>query len=430
MSKNNQKEEKSKWRIVSNIIDILLYVSIIFILIFWQIFPSLFPNLSIETILISILVLFGASWIHTIENIGEVKSLFQQLDATDVMQYDFLNNLLDRIAKQKHTIRELKIVDNSAEDFLHFFVDPTVQVTNCTLLLRDYYTDSSNYDAAKVDQLEKSIEKWKKLKNQGRIKNLNVIKYYDNITTFFCIIDEEMILSGFLKNEAIRDDPNVMFIDITSRKGYNLIQQYIKEFDYLLNKTASAKNIASGLGNVCAYTNVNAQESKERLKRELLTTKFVSAVGLACTEITNLSYEDLNNVLITNGGCIKVMFMDPDKEEINIREKIEHGDDITEFQFPSIVKYNRSRLLKNVETIKANNNLDSNWKHLFLGKYNFQPTINCILTDNYVFVHHYGMKHCGMDVPNFIISKESDEAIYNYYKGYVEEFWNRGETYD
>ena len=122
--------------------------------------------------------------------------------------------------------------------------------------------------------------------------------------------------------------------------------------------------------------------------------------------------------------------MDPDKEEIKIREKIEHGDNIEEFQFPSIVKYNRERLLKNVNAIKTANNLSNDWNHVQLGKYNFQPSINCILTDDYVFVHYYGMRHCGMDVPNFVINKETDPSIYEYYSNYVEEYWKLGENYE
>jgi len=53
--------ENSKWLVASKIIDIIIYITIIGILVFWQIYPSLFKNLNKETILISILVLFGAS---------------------------------------------------------------------------------------------------------------------------------------------------------------------------------------------------------------------------------------------------------------------------------------------------------------------------------------------------------------------------------
>ena len=257
-----------------------------------------------------------------------------------------------------------------------------------------------------------------------------MIRYYVNQTNFFCIIDDEMILSGFLRGEPIREDPNVMLVDITSRKGYNLIQQYAKEFTFLRNSISNPPRSNCSTGSVFAYTNVNNQDSKNKLKHELGNTKNVSVVGLACTEITNLSYEELQNILIKNDGFIEIMFMDPDKEEIRIREKIEHGDEIKEFQFPSIVKYNRNRFKTIVNAIKIDNKLPDEWKHVKLGKYNFQPSINCILTDNYVFVHYYGMKHCGMDVPNFAISKETDPSVYEYYKNYVAEYWDRGESYE
>ena len=346
MKKRNKNSENSKWLMASKVIDIIIYITIIGILIFWQIYPSLFKNLNIETIWISVLLLFGASWLHTIENISEVKKLFQKVDTTDIMQYNFLNNLLDEIVKKKHIIRELKIVDVSAEDFLHLFTQDKISVNNCTLLLRDFEFGFPDYNQKIVDQIQESIEKWEKLQQNGKIKNLNIIRYKTNQTNFFCIIDNEMILSGFLRDSPIRDDPNIMFVDITSRKGYNLIQQYAEEFDFLLNVASSSIQNNNGMGNVFAYLNVNNQESKDKLKRELHNTKNVSVVGLACTEITNLSYEELQNILVNNNGFIKVMFMDPDKEEIKIREKIEHGDNIEEFQFPSIVKYNRERLLK------------------------------------------------------------------------------------
>ena len=138
----------------------------------------------------------------------------------------------------------------------------------------------------------------------------------------------------------------------------------------------------------------------------------------------------LQDILIKNEGIIKVMFLDPDKEQIKIRERIEHGNDISEYQFPGIVRYNKDRLMRNVNAIKIANHLPDEWNHVQLGKYNFQPSINCILTDNYVFVHYYGIKHCGMDVPNFAISKEADPTIYEYYKNYIDEYWNVGEAYE
>lgn len=430
MKRRDKRIDRSKWLVASKIIDIILYLAIIAILIFWQLYPALFKNLSVETIWISILVLFGASWLHTIENIAEVKSLFLRLDTTDVMQYNFLNELLDHVSEKKPVIRQLKILDISAEDFLHLFAKDNVIVDSCTLLLRDFDPESSDYSQKVTDQIEDSIKKWKALEQNGKIKKLNVVKYFTNQSNFFCIVDDEIILGGFSRNEPIREDPNVMLVDITSRKGYQLIQQYVKEFEFILQSAAEQGKPRHGVGNVFAYTNITKQSAKDQLKRELRNTKQVFAVGLACTEITSLSFDELQNILVKNDGYIKIMFMDPDKEEIKARERIEHGDHITDYQFPSIVKYNRTRFLTTVSAIKAANNLPDDWNHIQIGKYNFQPSINCILTDEYVFVHYYGMKHCGMDVPSFAISRETDPSIYEYYRNYVEEYWNNGEDYD
>ena len=430
MKREDKKIDRSKWLVASKIIDIILYVAIIAILIFWQLFPSFFKDLSVETIWISILVLFGASWLHTIENITEVKNLFLRLDTTDVMQYNFLNKLLDHISEKKPVIRQLKILDISAEDFLHLFAKDNVLVDSCTLLLRDFDPESYDYSQKVTEQIEDSIKKWKALEQNGKIKKLNIVRYFNNQSNFFCIVDDEMILSGFSRNKPVREDPNVMLVDITSRKGYQLIQQYVKEFEFILQSAAEQAKPYRGVGNVFAYTNVTKQDAKDRLKRELRSTKQIFAVGLACTEITSLSFDELQDILVKNDGYINIMFMDPDKEEIKVRERIEHGDHITDYQFPSIVKYNRSRLLATVSAIKVANNLPDDWNHVQIGKYNFQPSINCILTDEYVFVHYYGIRHCGMDVPSFAISRATDPSIYAYYRNYVEEYWNSGEAYD
>ena len=430
MKKKENKIDDTKWMSASKVIDIILYVVIIIVLVFWQIFPSLFPNLSVETILISILVLFGCSWLHTIESITKVKKLFLQLDTTDVMQYNYLNKLLDEVREKKTIIRQLKIVDVSAEDFLYLFSEDKITVNSCTLLLREFNPGSSEYDQRVVDRINDSIKKWETLQHNGKIKKLSIIRYFTNQSNFFCIIDDEMILSGFQRDEPVREDPNIMLVDITSRKGYRLIQQYLSEFDFILQSAAGRAQSYAGAGNVFAYTNINKEDAKEKLKRELRTTKNLSVVGLACTEITNLSFDELQNILVKNDGYIKIMFMDPDKDEIKIREKIEHGDSITEFEFPGVVKYNRNRLLKTIYSIKTYNELPDDWNHIQIGKYNFQPHINCILTDEYAFVHYYGMTHCGMDVPSFVISRTSDPAIYDYYRNYIEEYWNRGEPYD
>lgn len=222
-----------------------------------------------------------------------------------------------------------------------------------------------------------------------------------------------------------------MLVDITSRKGYHLIQQYLKEFAFIVQKEKEIDRHGASVDNVFAYTNVNMQEAKKKLSQELRRTKNVSVVGLACTEITNLSIDELQNILITNNGCIQIMFMDPDKEEIKKREKIEKGENIKEYEFPSVVRYNHNRFLASLKTIKEQNHLDDKWyqNHVKIGKYNFQPSINCIMTDEYVFVHYYGIKHCGMDVPSFAICKSIAPSIYEYYKNYIEEYWKGGETY-
>lgn len=313
---------------------------------------------------------------------------------------------------------------------MYLFARDKISVHNCTLLLRDFDSGSIDCNQKVLEQIEDSIKKWRTLEQTGKIKKLNIFRYFTNQSSFFCIIDDEIILSGFNRNEPVRENPNVMFVDITSRKGYQLIQQYVKEFEYILQATAERIKTQRGVGNVFAYTNVTKQDAKDKLKRELLNTKNVFAVGLACTEITNLSFDELQNILVKNDGYIKIMFMDPDKEEIKVRERIEHGDHITDYQFPSIVRYNRNRLLTTVRAIKDANSFPDNWKRVQIGKYNFQPTINCILTDEYVFVHYYGMKHCGMDVPSFVISRETDPSIYEYYKNYIEEYWRNGEIYE
>lgn len=426
----NKDNKNNKWLIASKIIDVILYIALIITIIFWQIYPSLFENLTVGKILVSILILFGTCWLHVIESITEINKHFSRLDTTDVMQYNFLNPFLDEIKEKKSIIKELKIIDISAVDFLYLFSQDKTRVKDCTLLLRDFSPNSSDYNQKTVDEIEHSIEKWMSLKNSGRIENLNIIRYTNAHSNFFCIVDNEIILAGFQHNEPIRENPDVMLVDITSRKGYQLIQQYVKEFNFILQSVASQLTLHNGNGNIIGYSNIDKNGAKNKLKRELSRAKTVSAVGLACTEITSLSLDELHTILVNNNGCIKVMFMDPDKEEIKFREKTEHGDDITEYQFPSIVKYNRNRFLENVKKIKSLNNFPEDWKQVYIGKYNVQPSINCIMTDEYVFVHYYGMKHCGMDTPIFVINKNMEPEIYEYYKNYIEEYWKIGESYD
>ena len=42
-----------------------------------------------------------------------------------------------------------------------------------------------------VHAIEHSIEKWMSLKNSGRIENLNIIRYTNAHSNFFCIVDNE-----------------------------------------------------------------------------------------------------------------------------------------------------------------------------------------------------------------------------------------------
>ncbi len=429
--KNNDKDNnrEGKWDKASKIIDGIIYVAVILVLCCWQFIPNLFPNLKIEYILVSILLLFGASYLHTIQSINNVKKQVSKIDLTDVMSYDYLHNIIKEITSNVRKVDKLKICDLTGKDFLQIFKDESIYVRECWLYIKDA---SQGGKQTLADEINESVNAWKNLQVQGKIKTLHIENFGSNPTEFFCIFDDKFLISGFIKSDVKKtDDPNVLFVDITSQKGHKYIRQYSDKFDSLIAECGKSVPLNKN-SSVLLFNNRNDEEQKALLNAELRTTKSVIAIGIANTETTaNLPNGFYKDFFVNKSGEMKLMFLNPDGEEIKKREDDETvGPSNGEYTFASVVRYNINKFLDGIKSVSGTPGVEPEpTLKYYLRIYDFYPKINCIVTDNYVFFHYYGLKHCGTSSPSFVIKKEGNEEIYNYYKNELLSFWDKAKDY-
>ena len=427
---NNNKEDnqEGKWSKASKIIDGIIYVAVILVIVFWQIFPNLFPNLKIEYILISILLLFGASYLHTILSINSVKQQVSKIDLTDVMSYDYLHNIIVNITDGISEVDKLKICDLTGKDFLQIFNDKNLKVQECWLYIKDI--EQVNNQAV-ADEINDSVNAWNNLQTQGKIKRLHIEKFSSNPTEFFCIFDDKFLISGFVRSDLKKtDDPNVLFVDITSRKGHKYIQQYSDKFDSLIAESYKSAPPNKN-NNIFLFNNRNDEEQKALLNAELRVTKSVIAIGIANTEMTaNLPNGFYKDFFVNKSGDMKLMFLNPDGDAIKRREEDEEvGAANGEYTFASVVRYNINKFLDGIKSVAVAPEAEITPLNYALKIYDFYPKINCIITDNYVFFHYYGFKHCGTSSPSFVVKKEGNEESYAYYKHELLSYWEKAQDY-
>jgi len=180
-------------------------------------------------------------------------------------------------------------------------------------------------------------------------------------------------------------------------------------------------------GNILAFSNRSSSHQQNIFMNELLITKNILGIGMACDEITKQSYTFWESFFIERDGKMRLMFASPDGEQVKIREEMVRGNLVEqEREWPGVIKYNLNILLDNAKKIKNKHSLLDSDMRCEIGIYDFFPVINCVITDNYVFMHHYGSNARGVNMPVYVINKNENEInkdIYIFYKAMLNDYW-------
>jgi len=168
-------------------------------------------------------------------------------------------------------------------------------------------------------------------------------------------------------------------------------------------------------GYTIAFKNRDDPKLKNLLAKELDNTKNISVIGFACDEISKKTDDFWKLFLVDRDGILRMIFIDPNGEQAHLREHMVFGD--SDNRFSKSVKGNISRLFVTIDRIKDDNIPKTLRTEIRTN--DFAPVVNCIITDNCVFIHHYGSNTRGVNMPIYVVRKGSNKVnnqIYEFYK--------------
>lgn len=189
---------------------------------------------------------------------------------------------------------------------------------------------------------------------------------------------------------------------------------------FLLSFLISKKLFSDGY--IMAFKSRTNIRLRNLLEKELNSTISIVAIGVACDELSKQPYEFWKHFFKERDGKLRIMFEDPDGLQIGLREKMVCREERGEFA--ESVRYNLRILVGNLDRISNDNNCDAIRAEIKL--HDFAPVLNCIITDNYVFFHHYGSSTRGIDMPNYVIRKgrnRTNNQVYEFYRLMLDDLW-------
>jgi len=192
-----------------------------------------------------------------------------------------------------------------------------------------------------------------------------------------------------------------------------------KKFADKRNSEISASNDRS----IIAFNSRTDIMLKSMLATELNSTKSLTVMGVACDEISKQSENFWHDFFIERDGKLKMIYLDPNGVQVGLRETLVCGRDNGEFA--DSVRYNLRIVFENIN--KLENRINSAIR-AEVKVNDFAPSISCIITDNYVFVHHYGSSVRGMNMPICVITKgknEINDRVYSFYVSMLTEILSK-----
>lgn len=406
---------------MGKIIDIIILIITIIFLVAWQFITSIFPDLKLEYIMAALVTLLGGLYLHIIDNFKKLNKKISLIDTFSIIKYDNLQSLLKTIEQKYPAINHLRIFDLTSKDFLSLFATNTVYVKECTLILKNYHANDPQKDEIILNEIAESIVKWEKLVELGNIKRLNIIHYYNIPTDYFCLIDEKVLITGFVNDKSVIENDISLFVDIGTNQGSDMVKQYLRRFENTQNSFMNTTHKQYIAGNILAFANRTVEQKIRIFKNELSATKTIYAIGIANNELTSDLSTTFYIGFFNRSGKIKLMFANPNGENIALRETHEYREKGTLSFF---IKHNLEDFIGYIKSI------DKEKQNYEIRLYEFYPRMNCIITDNYVFVHYYGNNTRGLDVPTYVIPKENNESIYQSYLAEFEALWELGNQYN
>lgn len=117
-------------------------------------------------------------------------------------------------------------------------IDLGIKIEKTTLLLREFTIVDEFLQPSMEDQINSSIELWKRMNKRGIINDLEIKRYDFHPTSEMYIFDDQFIILSNVyfdikKGEYAIDSREVFYIDSSSESGKQFIKKCISHFDKL-----------------------------------------------------------------------------------------------------------------------------------------------------------------------------------------------------
>lgn len=407
---------------MSLIIEILSYIIIIGLLLALPYLNDVFPNLKVEHILIALVTVVAGSYLNLNQQFRTLKKKLSFLGLERIFYYDSFGKAINFVENQIHVVNNLRIYDISTRNIYPAISSGTLHIKKCTLILRDFYLNDPNRDDSLITEIDLNIKKWMALKDEKKVDELYIYRFYDNPTDYMCLFDDKFLISG----QYISEPDNIksltpMLVTSETKPGSDMIVQFLGRFENLIEMSKFHSSKPAFYGNILGFAKRTVSKKVEIFLEEIKQSDFIAAIGIANNELTaDLSVDFYRDFFVNRNGKLKIMFAKPQCEQIISREKHENRANGSLSFF----------ILHNIEDLNSYisqcGNISCDYQ---IRVYDFYPKTNCIITNNYVFVHYYGQASRGLDVPTFVISKEENPDIYDYYMSEFESLWALGVDY-
>jgi hypothetical protein len=151
----------------------------------------------------------------------------------------FTSDLISILRKPKY--KEIKIFANSSLMCFQAISESEIEIDTVKLLVKNcnnmdniLFPSEAKGKQDFVQDIDRLIEKWEKLYENGKIKNLQICFYPFNSILHFMIIDNEILHFGLLK--PIKEFPGSelngsYIVNSYSKNGKELINSFYREFD-------------------------------------------------------------------------------------------------------------------------------------------------------------------------------------------------------
>jgi hypothetical protein len=197
-----------------------------------------FPDLKIEHLLSILIGLIVGSFLNLSVKIRSIGKKLGQINSNEIVHRYDLNEAIRKAFERNRRVNELRIFAISTGMIQPIIRSSNnVQIKKCIVLLREFDEREASQNIDFKNEIESIIKKWYVLKNEGKILELEILRYRFHPTEYNCIFDKETLICG-LYAPLQEDDSKVrvlepLLITNDTSQGKSIINDFHQRFEDL-----------------------------------------------------------------------------------------------------------------------------------------------------------------------------------------------------